>query len=124
MRSTLAALLMCALLAACGAGPDADAGTDADSDGELATLSSFPVTLEGELMLDVIEGDADFGAYSDFNFGDLKADGKVYLVHAAGPVAQSGGLAPEGGRARVTISGIHAEYGGFPTYEISRIETQ
>lgn len=114
----LSAVLLALLLAGCGdGGPDvADDGPNLD-----ATIDAFPVTLEGQLTLDVSEGDADFGDYSDWNFGELIVGDDSYLVSADGAIAQAGGLPPEGGRARVTISGATEEYGAR-TYVVSRIE--
>jgi hypothetical protein len=115
----LSALLLSLLLAACG---EDGAGPGGGGPEPAATLDTFPVTLEGHLTLDVSEGDEDFGAYSDWNFGELTVGEVSYLVSADGPVAQAGGLPPEGGRARVTISGMSDEYGA-ETYIVSRIET-
>jgi hypothetical protein len=117
MRSILAALLLTFLLAGCGAAPD----TGDDDSGELtfATVDSYPVTIEGQAVFDVSEGDNEFGEYADANFGDVKVDGKTYMLYATGPVAQAGGLPLEGGRARITLSG-KSEFDGY--HEVSRIE--
>jgi hypothetical protein len=117
MRLIFSALLLCSLLAGCGSATDAD--DDSDYGNDIATLDTFPVTLEGDLSFGVSEGDNEFGDYADANFGDLVVDGKTYIVYASGPVAQAGGVPYEGGKARVTISGP-SEFAD--TYNISRIE--
>ena len=122
MRHRFATLLLCSLLASCSAAPSDDAADDAADDAlpEVATIATFPATLEGQVVFDVIEGDSEFGEYGDANFGDLQVDGKIYLLYAPGPVAQAGGLPLEGGRARVTLAGASPEFDGF--HVVSRIE--
>lgn len=80
------------------------------------------MTLEGDLIADVGEGDEDVGGNSEFNFGDLTVDGEQIPIQVSGSVLMSAGFSgqPEG-KVRATISGKTDEFG--PTvYTITELQ--
>ncbi len=104
------------LLLACG--KNEPGATSAASD---KLLNSLPATVEGVLVLDVSEGDGEFGDYTDFNFGTLTIGTEDVLVEASGEVVRNLKLPDDGGRVRVTISSKSGE-GYMTMYKISSVQ--
>ncbi len=113
------ALLAAFALSTLGCGGSGSGATSArETPSVLATL---PVTVEGTVSFDVIEGDEEFGDYGDWNFGSLMLDGKEVLVHADGPVLRNLKIPATGGKVRATLSSMKNE-SGVPMYTITSIE--
>ena len=105
------------LLAACGSkSPESSTPTSTSA------VAALPVTLEGNLVADVGEGDGDKGGNSEYNFGDLTVNGEQIPIQVSGSVLQSAGFSGEAsGKVRATISGKTDEFG--PTvYTISALQ--
>lgn len=105
------------LLTACGSeAPSPASGTSKSA------VASLPVTLEGDLVADVGEGDEDVGGNAEFNFGDLTVDGEQIPIQVSGSVLMSAGFSGQlKGNVRATISGKTDEFG--PTvYTITKLQ--
>ena len=116
--SALSLAVASLMLAACGAGDPAST----TSGSSISAVASLPVTLEGELVADIAEGDVDGEGTSEFNFGSLTVNGEEIPVQVSGSVMQSAGLTGESsGKVRATISSKTDEYGST-IYTVSALQ--
>ncbi len=87
---------------------------------EAAEISSFPVMLEGELVVSVAEGNVDSSGYSEFNWADLEVGGEVYPVEVSGSLLKRAGVSPDGGSVSATLGSKKSEYGAV-TYMVTEL---
>lgn len=103
------------LLVACGSsepGGHAAAPSAASSPASSPVLSSLPATVEGDLEINVAEGDVEEGGASEFNFGTLTVNGNEISVQVSGSLLQSANLPNDSGRVRATLGSKDAQFGG------------
>jgi hypothetical protein len=113
----LAVLLASSILIGCGS-----AETDSsDSGAASVSLESLPATLEGDLVIDVAEGDVEEDGTSEYNAATLTVNGEEILVEVSGSILQSAGLSEAGGKVRATLSSKTEEY-GVTVYVVSSLE--
>ena len=105
------------LLAACGS-----KSSESTTPASASAVTTLPVTLEGDLVADVGEGDGDQGGNSEYNFGDLTVNGEKIPIQVSGSVLQSAGFSGEtSAKVRATINAKTNEFG--PTvYTISALQ--
>jgi hypothetical protein len=108
-------MLVSLSLAACGSGGSSDSGLSG------VLTESLPATVEGTLMVDISEGDDEFGAYANFNFGNLVTGDKDLLVEVEGSLLGPIDLPEDGARVRATL-GSQSGDAEFPTYKITALE--
>ena len=112
----LCAAVASLLLVACGSeGLGPNPGTS-------SVVASLPTTVEGDLVIDVGEGDVDEGENAEFNFGTLTVGGEEIDVQVSGSTLQAGGFSGEtSGKVRATISSKTDEYGPT-TYTVTSLQ--
>lgn len=118
MRAKIFAILLTSsILIGCGS-----AETEPSDPGPTAiSLASLPATLEGDLVIDVAEGDVEEDGTSEFNAATLTVNGEEILVEVGGSILQSAGLPESGGKVRATLSSKTEEY-GVTVYVVSSLE--
>jgi hypothetical protein len=118
IRLALLATLVC-LCAGCGSSDPADS----KQAGNTVDLSNLPVTVKGNLVADVSEGEVDDEGGSEFNFGTLTVGSQEIMVQVSGSVLQSANLPEDGGNVRATLGSKSDDYGAT-YYEITSLERQ
>lgn len=116
MRSMFTAVLLSLALMGCGSG--APSAVSASAGG--ANLEVLPATVEGQLVIEVAEGDVEEGGASAFNFGTLTVDGQEIAIEVDGSVMSAAGVPEEGGKARAVLGSKSDQY-GLMTYKITSL---
>ena len=105
----IAVLLASFALAACDSGAPGRAAASAA--GPVSALVTLPATVEGELVIDVAEGEVDDDGNSAINYGTLTTGSDDIAVQVSGSILQAAGLAESGGAVRATLDAKVEQYG-------------
>lgn len=112
----IAVLIASFVLVACGSGKQETATVVSSS-----AIASLPTTVDGDLAIDVAEGDVEEGGASEFNFGTLTLGSDEIPIQVSGTVLQSAGLSESGGKVRATLSAKTEQF-GQTVYTISSLQ--